>query len=169
MNIVEELNGLMNATTIEEKVAAKLKLKLALGFGISGPMISTSGLLEKIGMRLVAFIQEKVDDCSLTGDFRCIHGGTEKKIGADIAKALHGLKVGREPFWMVWEHSIKHWKAYERLSDLPTVKHDTEEEAITEAKRLAVKHPGKEFHVLKSVSTSSASVSETVFHKEVPR
>ncbi len=91
----------------------------------------------------------------------------KKGIGVELAEsAMCGIKVGRDPFWMVWGESMEDFKPYQRLVDLPKVKHDTKEDAITEAKRLAVKHPGKEFHVLKSVSTSSASVAETVFHKE---
>ena len=47
-------------------------------------------------------------------------------------------------FWMVWNP----------LGRQPAVRHDTEQEAITEAERLASKHEGHPFFVLCAVSLS---------------
>ncbi len=47
----------------------------------------------------------------------------------------------RSTFWLVWEPS----------SGQTRVRHATKQEALTEAKRLASIHTGKEFHVLLSI------------------
>ncbi len=46
-------------------------------------------------------------------------------------------------FWVVWSDRM----------GIPTKKHDTEDEAKEEAKRLAVKHPDHEYFVLMSVGS----------------
>lgn len=79
-------------------------------------------------------------------------------------------KSGPEPFWVVWGVGIQPFRKFGALTEIrdstPSVRHESEEIAVKEAERLAVKHPEKEFHVLRSVSTSSASDIKTVFHKE---
>ena len=76
-----------------------------------------------------------------------------------------------KPFWVVWglgKAKKVRYVTMETIMDCgPNVRHESEEIAVKEAERLAEKHPDKEFHVLRSVSTSTAVKSETVFHGEV--
>lgn len=90
-------------------------------------------------------------------------------LAADVEKAERDFKKsGPEPFWVVWSRYREGVDFdLDDIPSIPSVKHDTQEKAIAEAERLAVKHPEKEFHVLRSVSTASAGEVVTEFHKEV--
>jgi hypothetical protein len=59
------------------------------------------------------------------------------------------------PFWLVWSE----------MGGSPTVKHRTEQEAFTEACRLAQKHRGRKFHVLRSESYAEDVVVKTALVK----
>ena len=56
-------------------------------------------------------------------------------------------------FWMVWCQS----------GHEPMKQHDCSEKASIEAQRLAAKHPGKKFFILKSLSAYACDVSEPRF------
>ncbi len=61
-------------------------------------------------------------------------------------------------FWVVWS----------QLGGNPTVKHESEKEAVAEASRLARKHGDRKFYVLKAIMAAQVKDVEFTMLKRVP-
>lgn len=59
------------------------------------------------------------------------------------------------PFWLVWSE----------MGGAPTVKHKSEQDAMNEACRLAEKHQGRKFHILRCESHVANVVVKTALVK----
>lgn len=59
-------------------------------------------------------------------------------------------------FWLVWSEQ----------GGVPMVKHTTEQSAVDEARRLALKHRERQFYVLQSMVTWVQVVSQTYLHEQ---
>lgn len=60
------------------------------------------------------------------------------------------------------------WMVYGEGQGAPTYKHDNLDDAAVEAQRLALRHPGVAFYVVKGVSRALASAPETFAKLEKP-
>ena len=63
-----------------------------------------------------------------------------------------------EPFWVIWSPQ----------GGNPIVKHNTQPEAVAEAERLALQHPGREFYVLAAIARTKIKAVEVEWAGQPP-
>ena len=75
-------------------------------------------------------------------------GDDAMRVCAGLHSGEESMNLGFQEFWLVWRAVYR----ADGESVFPTKRHLSEQSARAEAERLARKHPGNEFYVLRSVA-----------------